>query len=351
MGEHTAGSTSGIEIEAVTRWLQTQTEVTPPVHYELCVGGHSNLTFRVNDSQGRQFVLRRPPKNSVLATAHDMEREHRIVSALEPSPVPVPPLVGICRDSAIIGAPFYVMQFVDGIVARNSASAKTIPARYRMRACEALMSTLATLHHIPPSQVGLNELGRHEAYIARQLRRWSRQIAALDGLGFPELHDVHSVLEARIPEQKTAGIVHGDYRLDNCITTPMGQIAAVLDWELCPLGDVRADLGTLLAYWVEPTDTFHPLEDPPTAVEGYATRRQLVELYSEASGLSLDSLEVDYFYAFANWRLACILEGVYARYLANAMGAIPETVHTFPKSARTLVARAADALNGKSILE
>ncbi|MEC8024886.1 MAG: phosphotransferase family protein, partial [Myxococcota bacterium] len=339
---------AGIKLEAVTAWLQERVHIEPPITVALIMGGHSNLTFRVSDSASRQFVLRRPPLHSVLTTAHDMAREFRIVRALADSSVPVPRLVGMCDDLSVTGAPFYVMHFVQGIVARDSMLAATVAEQYRPVACKNLMTTLSALHQIVPQDIGLDDLARSDAYVSRQLRRWMRQVSASNTRDFPLLHEVHRALVERTPKQDATGIVHGDFRLDNCIITRSGDIAAVLDWELCTLGDTRADLGIILAYWVESEDTLHPLTEPPTVVRGYANRRQLVHWYCKASGCARESLCIDFFYAFANWRLACILEGVYARYKTAAMGMVPADVERFPRTAEALVGRAAATLGGAS---
>lgn len=335
----------GIEAAKVTRWLRQHTPLTAPLRFEPITGGHSNLTFRVSDAEGRQWVLRRPPLNSVLATAHDMGREHRIIAALADSAVPVPGVVAMCTDTAVNGPPFYVMELVEGTVARDISSAQALSPGQRMQASRSLIEVLAHLHRVDPAVVGLGNLGRRQHYVARQLRRWDRQVRSLSQRELPLLFEVHRALSERIPPQHGAGIVHGDYKIENCIVDPAGEIAAVLDWELCTLGDVRADVGMLMVYWVEPGDTLHPLADPPTSIGGFASRRQLLDWYCSASGR--DFPEIDYFVAFASWRLACIIEGVYARYHAAAMGAhVPDDVERFARTVDQLVARAAAILDG-----
>ena len=336
----------GIDAEGVTRWLRQHTPLTPPLRFQPITGGHSNLTFRVTDAEGRQWVLRRPPLNSVLATAHDMGREHRIISALAESDVPVPGVVAMCTDPSVSGPPFYVMELVEGTVARDVASAQGLSPAQRTRASRSLVEVLARLHRIDPDTVGLGDLGRRERYVARQLRRWDRQVRSLSRRELPLLFEVHRALSERIPPQHGAGIVHGDYKIENCIVDGTGEVAAVLDWELCTLGDVRADVGMLMVYWVEPGDTLHPLADPPTSIGGFASRRQILDGYREASGQDLP--EIDYFVAFASWRLACIIEGVYARYHAAAMGShIPDDIERFARTVDQLVARAAAILDGQ----
>lgn len=336
----------GIDQKAVTEWLSERVVVQPPLEFQLIIGGHSNLTFRVTDTERRQWVLRRPPLNSVLHTAHDMEREARIVQALAGSGVPVPPVVGLCTDEAVKGSPFYVMNFVDGVVARTAAGARAFEEDTRRIVSRNLIEVLVRLHALAPEEVGLGDLGKKTDYVLRQLRRWSRQVDSLSKRELPLLRQVYQELTGRVPPEGGVGIVHGDYRLDNCIVGVDGSIAAVLDWELCTLGDTRADLGMLLVYWAEPGDILEPLGSPPTTAGGFASRRELVDDYCVSSGH--EAVHLDYFVAFAYWRLACILEGVHARYLSGAMGkGAPPGVERFAPAVERLTERASDILSGR----
>jgi aminoglycoside phosphotransferase (APT) family kinase protein len=309
----------GVDVARVTAWFRAHApEVEPPVSFELIAGGRSNLTYRVTDTAGHAWVLRRPPLGQVLATAHDMGREHRIISALAPTDVPVAPVVGLCEDEAVNGAPFYVMGFVDGLVARDAAAARTLDVDARARAGEQIPDVLARIHAADPDAVGLGDLGRREGYVERQLKRWYGQWQKSRTRDLAVVDEVHDALAARVPEQGPAAIVHGDYRLDNCLLAPDGTIAAVLDWELCTLGDPLADVGLLLVYWTEPGDAHPALLEAATTLEGFPTRTTVIERYAAASGR--DVSDVDYYVAFGYWKLACILEGVYARYRGGVMG-------------------------------
>jgi aminoglycoside phosphotransferase (APT) family kinase protein len=309
----------GVDVARVTAWFQAHApEVTPPLSFELIAGGRSNLTYRVTDAAGHAWVLRRPPLGQVLATAHDMGREHRIISALAATDVPVAPVVGLCEDEAVNGAPFYVMGFVDGLVARDAAAAQALDVDARARAGDQIPDVLARIHAVDPDAVGLGDLGRREGYVERQLKRWYGQWQKSKTRDLPVVDEVHDALAARVPEQGPAAIVHGDYRLDNCLLAPDGTIAAVLDWELCTLGDPLADVGLLLVYWTEPGDRHPALLDASTTLEGFPTRAAVIERYAAASGR--DVSDVDYYVAFGYWKLACILEGVYARYRGGVMG-------------------------------
>jgi aminoglycoside phosphotransferase (APT) family kinase protein len=317
------GAPTGIDPEKVSAWfLRNIPGVVLPLDFHRVAGGRSNLTFEVRDASGTRYVLRRPPVSHVLPTAHDMRREHTIIAALGPAGVPVPPALGLCTDDDVNGAPFYVMGFVDGIIARSEKEAEDcLTTAARRRAGLALIDTLASIHAVDPDQVGLGDLGRKDGYISRQLRRWyANYQAARDSRGGepnPDINTVHDQLAAHIPTQGTAGVVHGDYRLDNCIISGEGQVLAVLDWELCTLGDPLADLGQLLVYWPAPGE-YSALGHSPTLVPGFPSRDELKARYEAATRCDLHRL--DFYLAFAYWKLACILEGVYARYLAGAMG-------------------------------
>ncbi len=309
----------GIRHNAVSAWFEANVAgATLPLTFELIAGGHSNLTFKATDARGRRYVLRRPPLYQVLATAHDMGREHKIIAALEGTEVPVPRTFGLCEDEAVNERPFYVMDFVDGHVVRISDDACGLAPELRRSASQSLADTLALVHAVDVDEVGLGDLGRKEGYIARQLQRWMRQFEESKTRERPEIQAVHDHLATRIPDQGPAGIVHGDYRLDNCILDARGQISAVLDWELCTLGDRNADVAQLLVYWAEPEDREFALDSPPTGVPGFATREEMKDRYQEASRRDLDHFE--FYLAFAYWKVACILEGVYSRYVSGAMG-------------------------------
>ena len=317
----TAGTEApkGIDPGPVTTWFEEHAAgVTPPLSFELIAGGRSNLTYRVTDAAGGSWVLRRPPLGQVLATAHDMGREHRIIAALAGTDVPVAGAVGLCTDESVNGAPFYVMDFVDGLVARDAAAASDLDAAARRRAGEQIADVLARIHAVDPDAVGLGDLGRKEGYVERQLKRWHGQWERSKTRELPVVDEVHAALAARVPEQGPATIVHGDYRLDNCLLAPDGTIAAVLDWELCTLGDPLADVGLLLVYWTDRDDAHPALIEAPTTLDGFPSRAEVVSRYAETSGREVG--DVDYFVALGYWKLACILEGVYARYRGGVMG-------------------------------
>ncbi len=310
----------GIDVPLVTRWLDDHIEAARgPYRFDLIAGGHSNLTYRVTAADGARYVLRRPPLGHRLASAHDMGREHRIIHALQHSAVPVAPALGFCDDESVNGAPFYVMAFVDGHVIRDRASAEAILSPdARRRASESIVDTMAAIHAVDLGAVGLADLGKHEGYIARQLRRWYGQWNQQKTRELPTVDTVHDELLRRIPEQGPATLVHGDYRLDNCMVGDDGSVVAVLDWEICTLGDPLADLGLLQVYWTGPNDTATAWTGSATTAPGFFDRADLAARYAEVSGRDLAQLP--FYVSFAYWKLACILEGVYARYLGGALG-------------------------------
>jgi aminoglycoside phosphotransferase (APT) family kinase protein len=295
-------------------------ELTPPCTFELISGGRSNLTFEGRDARGVRFVLRRPPVGSVLQSAHDMGREYRIMSALDQTPVPVPKTLGRCDDAAVTGAPFYVMGFVDGVIVRDAADAEVLlPRSVRPHVGAAMIDALVALHAVDPAAVGLGDLGRHTDYIARQLRRWSAQWDASADDAIPAVSETHRRLASSIPLQQRTSIVHGDFRMDNVVLSPDGEVVAVLDWELCTLGEPLADLAMLLVYWVSPGEqTDYLLSGTPTASGGFDDRDVMLARYAEGTGC--DVSEIAYFVAFSLWKLACIGEGIRVRVKAGAMG-------------------------------
>lgn len=310
---------TGIDPVRVSAWLRANiASATGPFQFHLIAGGRSNLTFRVQDSNGTEFVLRRPPLGHVLATAHDMGREYKIIHALQSTEIPVARSLGMCADESVNGAPFYVMGLVPGVVLDSPAAGLEIPEVARTAASRQLIDVLVNLHSIDPDSVGLGDLGKRDGYLGRQLRRWSTQWANSKTRELPIVDEVHRRLERHQPTQNTVGIVHGDYRLGNCLVDPAtGNLEAVLDWELCTLGDVLADIGYLLVYWSDEGGVRHA-ENDPSGSPGFPSRAELVSRYVAATGRDVG--EINYYEAFSCWRLACIAEGVLARYQAGVMG-------------------------------
>jgi aminoglycoside phosphotransferase (APT) family kinase protein len=311
----------GLDPSHITSWLTEQLpDTSPPFDFRFISGGRSNLTFLAVDSAGVRLVLRRPPLGHVLESAHDVAREYRIISALASTTIPVPTPRAFCADLSIIGAPFYVMDFVDGTIVRDRPDViRDIPEALRPVVGDAVIDVLARLHTLEPDAAGLGELGRRDGYIERQLRRWHRQWEAAKTREIPAVEQVLALLGAGVPDQQRVSIVHGDYRIDNLVLAADGSVAAVLDWELCTLGDPLADVGMLMVYWLAAgEDIRHMLTGTPTTAPGFPTRESLLARYTAQTDTDLS--QISFYIAFSLWKLACIAEGMYARYRGGAMG-------------------------------
>lgn len=302
----------GLDLDSVERWFTEHIPgVVPPLRAELIAGGRSNLTYRVTDDAGTAWVLRRPPLGDVLATAHDMSREWRVLNALTQR-VPIPRPVLFCEDSNITGAPFHVTEFVVGVVLRDADDARTMSGDFRRSSSRSFAAGLAALHRVDPDAVGLGDLGKRSGYLERQLARWSKQYESAHVTRVPELEKVHELLVQHLPpEGGRVSIVHADYRLDNAIFSHAGELLAVVDWELCTLGDPLADLASLLIYWAAPGEPSGMAFDWPSSAGGFLERSEMISLYAEASGMDVSN--IDYYLAFAHWRSACIGVGALAR--------------------------------------
>jgi aminoglycoside phosphotransferase (APT) family kinase protein len=333
----------GIDEERVGPWLAEHVPgAVPPFTYELIAGGHSNLTFEVTGADGTRLVLRRPPLGHVLATAHDMGREHRLIAAVGQTPVPVPPALALCTDESVNDAPFYVMGYVDGVVLDHPDKARQMAPESRRSAGLHLIDVLADLHAVDVDAVGLGDLARREGYVERQLKRWSTQWANSKTRELPEIDEVERRLRERVPVQQGVAIVHGDYRFGNCLVDPdRGRIAAVLDWELCTLGDPLADVGYLGVYWTDPGSTSRRANDP-TAAGSFPSYGEMLERYANRTGRDLSSIE--FYRAFSSWRLAIISEGVYARYVHGVMADEHADVDSFKAGVEQLAQAALDAV-------
>jgi len=289
--------------------------VAGPLSGELIQGGKSNLTYTVTDG-ATTWVVRRPPLGHVLSTAHDMSREFRVISALAGTRVPVPRTVALCDDPEVVGAPFYVMQFVEGTVYRTAGQAAALGRDRAHALALSLMDVLAHLHSVDPAAVGLADFGRPEGYLERQVRRWRKQLDASRSRELPGMDELHAGLAAGVPADGTAAIVHGDFRLDNAIVGPQDQIAAVLDWEMATLGDPLADLGLSLVYWglwLEPVGGGLFGQAPPAGTLPSAA--ELAQRYAARRGIDLGAL--GWYLAFAYFKIAVILEGIHFRHLAG----------------------------------
>jgi aminoglycoside phosphotransferase (APT) family kinase protein len=311
-----APSHLGLDPSRVTSWLHQTIGLQPPLSFERVGHGQSNLTFLVEDAGGRRVVLRRPPLGELARGAHDMAREHRILSALAATAVPTPRPLAISVDGAVEGATAYVMEHVEGIVLHTDEAAGRLIGAARARAAESAVEALAALHAVDAEDAGLGELARHDGYAERQLRGWSRQWEATKTRELPIIEETAQVLVASIPPQREMSVVHGDYNLANLIVDDGGEVRAILDWELCTLGDPVADLGTLLCYWPDRPEEAIMERDPLPLLAGFPRRARLVEAYQRCAP-DRDLTAIGFWHALAAWKLAVILEGVLGRRIAN----------------------------------
>lgn len=304
----------GLDLDVLSRWLDAERPGlrSGPLDGEVLAGGKSNLTYRVTDGT-RTWALRRPPLAHVLPTAHDMVREYRVISALADTVVPVADPVALCTDVEVLGAPFYLMSYVDGIVLDRPGEIGRLDRQRARSVCEQVMDTLVTLHAIEPGAVGLADFGRPDGFLARQVRRWHQQWQASRTEDRPVLARVVDELTARMPEPSPAGIVHGDYRLTNVMFRPdFGAIAAVVDWEMATLGDPLTDVGLLFVYQQlsAESDFVMPRMDPAA---GFLTAHEMVTRYAAAS--PRDTSRLEWYVGFGYFKLAVVSEGIHARYL------------------------------------
>ncbi|MGV0810755.1 phosphotransferase family protein [Mycolicibacterium boenickei] len=283
-------------------------EYTAPLRYQRIGLGQSNLTYRVTDVRDRSWVLRRPPLGHLLASAHDVLREARIIAALAGTDVPVPRILGVTTDSDV---PLVLMEFVDGLVVDTMSVAEALTPQRRHKIAESMPRTLARIHAVDLEQTGLADLASHKPYAQRQLKRWSAQWEQSKTRELPALDDLTRRLAAAVPEQREISLVHGDFHLRNLITAyDTGAVVATLDWELSTLGDPIADMGTLLTYWPEPGE-ITGADFAPSTLEGFPSRAEMARLYLDETGR--DPAALQYWHVFGLWKLAIIAEGVMRR--------------------------------------
>jgi aminoglycoside phosphotransferase (APT) family kinase protein len=326
------GEVPGIEdLPRLGRWLHDNgvlASATPP-EVRLIAGGRSNLTYLVDPRAAAGpdaplMVLRRPPLGHVLPTAHDMAREYRVLSALGGTGIPVPKVIALCPDPAVIGAPFYLMQHAPGEVLRTQEDGKRVSVAQARQLSELFADMLAAIHGVDPEASGLTGFGRPEGYLERQLARWQRQWELSSTREMPGFQRLTERLAAGLPGLAAAAsagtLVHGDYRVDNMLVTLGAQpaITAVLDWEMSTLGDPLADLGLSLVYWAERGDADAPdlsVATMVTAGPGFLTRAEIADRYAAATGRDVSQL--GYYMAFGCFKLAVVLEGIHARFLQH----------------------------------
>jgi aminoglycoside phosphotransferase (APT) family kinase protein len=305
----------------LARWIAAHTgdDFGDLQQVTLIAGGRSNLTYRLDLAAG-PLVLRRPPLGHVLPTAHDMSREYRVLSALSGTDVPVPGPVASCSDIEVIGSPFYLMRYVDGLVLRTPADAVGVDPQQAAQLSELLARMLAAIHAVDLGATGLSGFGKADGYLARQLARWQRQWELSCTRPMPDYDRLVERLTAGLPSSADGTLVHGDFRLDNTLVTLGARpaIAAVVDWEMSTLGDPLADLGLTLTYWADPDDSQWLQVSPGGSVTtrpGFLSTAQFAARYAELTGRDVSG--IGYYMAFGCFKLAVVLEGIHARFLQH----------------------------------
>lgn len=307
----------GLDIHRLRAWLS---EACPgrfdgDLRADLITGGRSNLTYRLQVGD-TTCILRRPPLGHVLATAHDMSREYTVMRALDRSEVPVPHVLASCEDVDVIGAPFYVMDFVEGSTYRSRHNLAGLgPDRVRSLS-EDFVDVLARIHSVDHREVGLQDFGRPEGYLARQVSRWRTQLEASRTRDLPDANRLVALLAERVPSSGPVGIVHGDYRLDNVIVDQHDRPAAVIDWEMSTIGDVLSDLGLTVVYMrlaAMVGDSRAEAVADASSAEGFVAEGEVLERYARTTGRDLG--DFGFYLGLASFKLAGILEGIHFRYL------------------------------------
>jgi len=302
----------GLDPIAVTGWIEgLGVAAAGPLSFERIGLGQSNLTFLVSDVDGHRWVLRRPPLGHLLASAHDVAREARILMALEDTAVPTPAIYGLAQDPAVSEVPLLLMEYVDGLVVDRMSVAEALSPQRRRSIGLSLPRTLAKIHAVDLQATGLIDLASHKPYALRQLKRWGGQWEQSKTRELPELDDLTQRLIVAAPEQRELTLVHGDFHLRNVITShDTGEVIAALDWELCTLGDPLADIGSMLAYWAEPGETTGG-DFSATTLPGFPDRAEVAQTYLDETGR--DPAVLQYWHALGLWKVAVIAEGVMRR--------------------------------------
>jgi aminoglycoside phosphotransferase (APT) family kinase protein len=328
-----------LDIARLEPFLQERFASTGNLSVEQFPSGHSNLTYLVRLGS-RELVLRRPPFGSKVRSAHDMSREYRVLSKLHTAYPVAPKALFYCDDPSILGAPFYLMEPIHGIILRRDPPAGVpFPPETARRLSEAFIDNLARLHSLDYAGVGLADLGKPQGYLERQVTGWIERYHNSKTHDLPEVESISTWLTARLPDilekAHQPAIIHNDYKYDNVVLDPTDatKIVGVLDWEMCTIGDPLSDLGTALAYWTDPQDPndFQEIRSAPTTLPGMLTRLQLIERYAAATGR--DPRGMVFYLAFARFKVAVIIQQIYYRFAQGLtqderFATLPAKVHT-----------------------
>jgi aminoglycoside phosphotransferase (APT) family kinase protein len=322
----TAQTPLGLDLDVLGAWFASEIPGSgSDLRATLIAGGRSNLTYIVTDGR-QEWIVRRPPLGHVLATAHDMNREYRVMSALQNTGVPVPRTFALCTDPAVLGADFYVMERCAGTPYRTASELELLGTERTRTISERLVDTLAALHAVEPASVGLGDFGRPQGFLGRQVARWKKQLDASYTRDLPAAAELYRRLAESVPNESAAGIVHGDFRLDNVLVDNSDQVAADLDWEMATLGDPLTDLALMLVYFRLDADEGSNVATAP----GFLDERAVIERYSRGSDRDLSGF--GFYLGLAAFKLAAILEGIHYRHLqgqtvGDGFDGIGESVH------------------------
>jgi aminoglycoside phosphotransferase (APT) family kinase protein len=300
----------------IREYISSNIDLNIDFDFEKFKVGRSNITFKIFDSKNT-YVLRRPPIGNKLESAHNMQREYKIITELSKNNLKVPNPIHLCTEKNISQDDFYIMEYIDGETIADNLIAENYSKKDKELITNSFVTTLTELHNFDVQSSGLKDLGKHEGYVERQLIRWNKQFSAQKVREINDLDVATNILLEKIPTQQRVSIVHGDYRLDN-VRVKDNNVAAVLDWELCTLGDPLADLGTVIASWADKKEKDTPFIYSPSLSGGFPSRDKILNLYEENSQLNLN--EIEFYVRLSFWKHAMIMEGVYVRYSLGYYG-------------------------------
>tara|TARA_B100000902_G_scaffold4893_1_gene6260 strand:- start:13307 stop:14323 length:1017 start_codon:yes stop_codon:yes gene_type:complete len=324
--------------DPIREYISSIVDIDKDFVFEKFKVGRSNITFKIEDNKN-SYVLRRPPFGNTLESAHNMQREYKIISELYKSEVRVPKPIFLCSDRDISDQDFYLMEYIEGETISDNLIANKFSINDKEKISTSFVESLTELHNFDVRNTELSDLGKHENYVARQLRRWSMQFDAQKIREIPDLNIATKILLETIPDQQKISIVHGDYRLDN-VRIKDCKVAAILDWELCTIGDPLADVGTIIASWSNKEEVDTPFIYSPSLSGGFLSRSEILSIYEQKTGLDLKNIE--FYVRLSFWKHAMIMEGVYVRYSLGYYGEVDEKeIDAFGKSTKTFANKAA----------
>ncbi len=330
--------------DKLKKYISTVVDISEDFNFEQFKVGRSNITFKIFDDSNT-FVLRRPPFGLKLESAHNMGREYKILKVLNENGLRVPKPLYLYNKKDLSTDDFYIMQFIEGDTIANDQVAERYDQSQKKTITESFIKALTEIHNFNVINSELSNLGKHEDYVVRQINRWNKQFQSQKVREIKELESATNLLLDYIPPQQTVGIVHGDYRLDN-VRVKDNKVTAVLDWELCTLGDPLADMGTVIASWNTKKEKDSPFIYSPTLSGGFPTREDVIKLYLNESNLDLKDIE--FYTRLSYWKHAMIMEGVYIRYSMGSYGKTNENeIESFKDSTIKFANKAAN----KNLLE